>query len=351
MAPTPQLTPANPPVAPPAGAPSIPTSTLPSGSSSNPSLVARTQKWIEDNKLIVLGAAVLAAGGMGYYLYSSHPSNAKRGGSGKTNQATESSSDDDANRTAGTGGAGASSDKKKKKKKSKSKKTTKDADGPILEERDPAEVQRMKNKTAAGEETVGTNEDGSPSYMEGVPSTPEKLAAMSAEERKTLATTLKNRGNKLYAGKHYEEAASCYTKALEIAVKEEAVYYSNRAACWQNLSPPQYEKVLKDCDAALKLDPLYVKALNRRATAFENLSRDEEALRDFTATTIMERFQNTSAAESVERVLKKIASKKAEEIMKAREPKLPSTTFVSSYLGAFRPRELDSDLLMRFDSG
>jgi import receptor subunit TOM70 len=82
-----------------------------------------------------------------------------------------------------------------------------------------------------------------------------------------------------------------------------------------------------------------VKALNRRATAYENLSRDEEALRDFTATTIMERFQNAAAAESVERVLKKISTKKAEDIMKAREPKLPSYTFVSSYLGAFRPRK------------
>lgn len=82
-----------------------------------------------------------------------------------------------------------------------------------------------------------------------------------------------------------------------------------------------------------------VKALNRRATAYENLSRDEEALRDFTATTIMERFQNAAAAESVERVLKKISTKKAEDIMKAREPKLPSYTFVSSYLGAFRARK------------
>lgn len=65
---------------------------------------------------------------------------------------------------------------------------------------------------------------------------------------------------------------------------------------------------------------------------------------DFTATTIMERFQNASAGESVERVLKKISTKKAEEIMKAREPKLPSTTFVSSYLGAFRPRECGANV-------
>lgn len=51
------------------------------------------------------------------------------------------------------------------------------------------------------------------------------------QERKTFAVTLKNRGNKLYAQKQFEEAAACYTKALEVAVNEEAVYYSNRAAC------------------------------------------------------------------------------------------------------------------------
>jgi hypothetical protein len=79
-----------------------------------------------------------------------------------------------------------------------------------------------------------------------------------------------------------------YTHALEVAVVEEAVYYSNRAACksprlinliliraltsekihgtdylhvrfytagWQNMTPPRYEQVLDDCDKALKLDP------------------------------------------------------------------------------------------------
>ena len=75
---------------------------------------------------------------------------------------------------------------------------------------------------------------------------------------------------------------SSYTHALDVADVEEAVYYSNRAACkpagpisliarmlilpraidfvsystgWQNMSPPRYEKVLEDCNDALKLDP------------------------------------------------------------------------------------------------
>ena len=46
-----------------------------------------------------------------------------------------------------------------------------------------------------------------------------------------------------------------------------------------NMTPPNYELVIQDCDAALALEKNYVKALNRRATALEKLGRNEEALR------------------------------------------------------------------------
>lgn len=46
-----------------------------------------------------------------------------------------------------------------------------------------------------------------------------------------------------------------------------------------NLSPPKLELVVQDCDEALKLNPDYVKALNRRATALEHLGQYENALR------------------------------------------------------------------------
>jgi hypothetical protein len=45
------------------------------------------------------------------------------------------------------------------------------------------------------------------------------------------------------------------------------------------MEPPQHEKVVADCDEALKLDVRYVKALNRRATALEALERYEDSLR------------------------------------------------------------------------
>lgn len=79
------------------------------------------------------------------------------------------------------------------------------------------------------------------------------------------------------------------------------MFYSNRAACvyklsasprlnrllinvcvhegYMNMAPPKYELVVQDCDEAIKLDPNYVKALNRRAMAFEALEQYSEALR------------------------------------------------------------------------
>ncbi|KIL58576.1 hypothetical protein M378DRAFT_111897, partial [Amanita muscaria Koide BX008] len=104
------------------------------------------------------------------------------------------------------------------------------------------------------------------------------------------------------------------------------------------MTPPKQELVIADCDEALKLDPAYVKALKRRALALEGVERYEEALRDFTAATIFDKFQDQSTATAVERVLKKLAAKKATEVLASRGPRLPSFNFVQAYFSAFRPR-------------
>lgn len=46
-----------------------------------------------------------------------------------------------------------------------------------------------------------------------------------------------------------------------------------------NYSPPMWDRVLEDCEMALKLDPVYTKALNRRAEALEAMDQLEDALR------------------------------------------------------------------------
>lgn len=105
-----------------------------------------------------------------------------------------------------------------------------------------------------------------------------------------------------------------------------------------NLTPPNYELVVEDCNRALVLDAKYVKALNRRATAYESLEQYEDALHDFTAATILDRFTNQAAAQSVDRVLRKLSETKAKELIATREPRLPPHTFISAYFAAFRDK-------------
>lgn len=178
------------------------------------------------------------------------------------------------------------------------------------------------------------------------------VAALSAEERNTLAQKLKAAGNKAYGSKDYNKAIDLYSKA--ILCKPDPIFYSNRAACYNALS--EWEKVVEDTTAALTLDPVYVKALNRRANAYEHLEKYSESLLDFTASCIIDEFRNESSATSVEKLLKKVAEQKAEAILKTKNPnKLPSPTFVSNYIQSFRekprPAGLEDSVELSDDTG
>ncbi|EIW52732.1 ADP/ATP carrier receptor, partial [Trametes versicolor FP-101664 SS1] len=263
-----------------------------SSSTSAQGVVDRIQNFVSEHKhavLISTAAALVAIGGAAYYASSS----------------------------SGPRGDVEKGEGKKDRKKGKKRKTVKDDDGPILEERKPK---------------ASVVEEEEPNY------TAEEIAVLPEEERVKAAASLKAKGNSAYQQRKFATAIDYYTRAIAVTPKPEPVFFSNRAACFVNLNPPQHEKVIEDCDQALALDKNYLKALNRRATALEALGRFEEALRDFTAAAILDKFQNMSAAESVERVLKKLATDKAAEIYVTREPRLPSHMFTSAYFGAFRPR-------------
>lgn len=101
---------------------------------------------------------------------------------------------------------------------------------------------------------------------------------------------------------------------------------------------------MEDTSAAIAMDPEYIKALNRRAHAYEHLGKFSEALLDYTASCIIDGFKNEQSAQSVERLLKKVAEKKGKAILEAKGKKLPSATFVSNYLQSFRPRPAPAGL-------
>ena len=105
-----------------------------------------------------------------------------------------------------------------------------------------------------------------------------------------------------------------------------------------------WDKVIEDTTAALNLDNEYVKALNRRANAYQQTERYSDALLDFTASCIIDGFRTDSSAQSVEKLLKKVAEAKAKKILESKEKRLPSSTFVTNYLQSYRPKPLPEEL-------
>ncbi|KAI1193092.1 mitochondrial precursor protein [Nemania serpens] len=205
------------------------------------------------------------------------------------------------------------------------------------ERRKKKEAERQAE--AAEKTTAATPKQPKPAAVESADELPDvdetTVAALTAQQRHELAQKLKAAGNKAYGSKDYNKAIDLYSKA--IICKPDPIFYSNRAACYNALG--EWGKVVEDTTAAINLDPLYVKALNRRATAYEHLEKYSESLLDFTASCIIDEFRNENSAQSIEKLLKKVAEKKAEEMLKTKNPnKLPSPTFVSNYIQSFREK-------------
>ena len=113
----------------------------------SPSLVARTQRWIEDNqRILLLGAAVATAGGIGWYLYNKPSSSSSRG---KPGSGAAGAGAGDAGSAEG-GASGAAKKKKNKKKKASGLKEGflkgEGAEGPLLEEIPEAEREKVVPK-------------------------------------------------------------------------------------------------------------------------------------------------------------------------------------------------------------
>lgn len=117
----------------------------------------------------------------------------------------------------------------------------------------------------------------------------------------------KEEGNRYYKKKDYREAIQHYTKAIDVGEKElaaadtnnntnndteaspadnnpvdqsmVAAVYSNRAAAYQMLL--MYDKALDDCNAALAVDPTYLKVHWRKAKVLTTLGRLDDAVKAY----------------------------------------------------------------------
>ncbi|KAJ1827344.1 TOM (translocase of outer membrane) complex component [Coemansia sp. RSA 2599] len=225
------------------------------------------------------------------------------------------------------GGESAKKDDKKKRQR-KARKAKKSAKAAGEGDAD------SEGKGAAGEASDMAKSNASVDGDEESPEsmTDAQIAALDKDAKKKLAQSLKSRGNKFFQAKRYAKAIELYTQALRF--DEDPVFYSNRAACYA--ADNNYPLVIEDCSSALKLEPRYVKALMRRAQAYESTERFRESLYDFTTACILEDFNNTVAASGAERVLKNLAESEARERISKRKPRLPSKSFITGYLNSFR---------------
>lgn len=97
------------------------------------------------------------------------------------------------------------------------------------------------------------------------------------------AHELKEEGNRRFQAKDYVGALQQYEVALKLTPKlhpDRAVFHSNRAACLMQMKPIDYETVISECNLALQVQPQYVRALLRRARAFEAIGKYEIAMQD-----------------------------------------------------------------------
>jgi len=221
--------------------------------------------------------------------------------------------------------------------------STKDDAGPKLSKKERRKRKEAERKAADTKETpapsqpqaaVATSDSDLPDVDE------ESVLTLTQQQREEYAAKLKAAGNKAYGDKAYNKAIELYTKA--ILCKPDPVFYSNRAACHSAMS--EWDKVIEDTTAAISMDDEYVKAINRRAAAYEHQKKYSEALLDFTASCIIDNFKSESTAQAVERLLKTFAEHKAKEIVASRPPKMPSPIFVGNYLQSFRQKPRPDDL-------
>lgn len=274
--------------------------------------------FVQRNKPAVIATAAVVSVGAGvgaYYMFKSTPS-----GDGSTSS--------DGSSSPGAGGSSGEKPSKSKKKNNnkKKKKNNNNANGD------------SKNNKAAST-TVGGYEltrDSASSPEYPVINDFTELKLLGDDDRKNLSLQFKAAGNAAFNAKKHERAIELYTSAIK-AYDKDPIFFSNRAACYNALQ--EYEKVIEDTTIALTLKPDYVKCLSRRAVAYEKLEKYRDAIFDFTATCILDNFQDKNLNTTVDRVIRLQAEKlNREEYSNKAATQLLSPNFVKAYLSSFNSR-------------
>uniref|UniRef100_A0A6Q2YFJ9 Small glutamine-rich tetratricopeptide repeat-containing protein beta n=1 Tax=Esox lucius TaxID=8010 RepID=A0A6Q2YFJ9_ESOLU len=104
------------------------------------------------------------------------------------------------------------------------------------------------------------------------------------------AEQLKNEGNNHMKEENYSCAVECYTKAINLDLRN-AVYYCNRAAAHSKLG--NYTEAMGDCERAIGIDPSYSKAYGRMGLALTAMNKYPEAISYFKKALVLDPENDT----------------------------------------------------------
>lgn len=154
-----------------------------------------------------------------------------------------------------------------------------------------------------------------PNARKKINSTASKSVSLDGEDTANTTQTLsefeqalnfKVDGNKCFRNGKFKDAIDFYDQAIQKCPADQnqelATFYQNRAAAYEQLK--KWKSVIADCTKALELNPAYLKAMSRRAKAYESSDDLKSSLEDITACCILEQFQNEASLTQADRVLK-----------------------------------------------
>lgn len=135
-------------------------------------------------------------------------------------------------------------------------------------------------KSGGRKKKGGSNQVSTDSNSNSIPNGTVDLDASIFLKR---AHELKEEGNRRFQSKDYVGALEQYDNALKLTPKthlDRAIFHSNRAACLMQMKPIDYETVIAECSMAIQVQPRFVRALLRRARAYEAIGKHEMAMQD-----------------------------------------------------------------------
>eukprot|EP00657_Telonema_sp_P-1_P008442 TRINITY_DN29622_c0_g1_i1.p1 TRINITY_DN29622_c0_g1~~TRINITY_DN29622_c0_g1_i1.p1 ORF type:complete len:222 (+),score=92.81 TRINITY_DN29622_c0_g1_i1:176-841(+) len=148
----------------------------------------------------------------------------------------------------------------------------------------PAEDPPAEEEETLKEEEMEEAMEEEPAPAEAE-STPEEIAAAILQE----ALSLKALGNKLYSGSKYDSAIDHYSQAIDMKPEDPELNLSllgNRAACYMMID--KFSAAIADCEAALQINPKYVKGYLRAGKCYLRVGDFEQSKKMFNQAKVWE---------------------------------------------------------------